>query len=100
MRLDAALEIIDNLGVHIPQFSARDAQSKWSVVQTDPNSVQWKDNKFKKHTRYTRYYLCACATDHTSGSHHASKKRQIAWENVGCIAWLKVVTTHGDEGTF
>ena len=37
-------------------------------------------------------FQCLCGTDNTVGS-HASKKRQIAWEDVGCPAWARITAT-------
>ncbi len=96
-RLDEAYELIDELGIHIPRFSLRDVVSKLTICHSNKTVVKAKTKGGKDFTRIARYYLCACATDHTSGS-KAVKNRQIAWENVGCLAWVKLTTTHAEDG--
>ncbi|KAI0682701.1 hypothetical protein BC835DRAFT_1311425 [Cytidiella melzeri] len=98
MEQDQAYELVhvDGLGIHIPGFSLWDVVSKFSVVNTDINNVnsRLKDNS-EKFVRISRYYICGCAIDHTvAGKKGPAKKRWIAWENIGCMAWAKLTATH------
>ncbi|KAI0700325.1 hypothetical protein BC835DRAFT_1412129 [Cytidiella melzeri] len=93
---DQVYELVDSLGIHIPGFSLRDAVSKFAVVNTNINNVnsRLKDHS-EKFVHILRYYICGCAIDHTvAGKKGPAKKRWIAWENVGCMAWAKLTTTH------
>ncbi|KAI0701871.1 hypothetical protein BC835DRAFT_1411365 [Cytidiella melzeri] len=93
---DQAYELVNSLGIHIPGFSLWDAVSKFSVVNTDINNVNSRlKNNLEKFVRISRYYICGCAIDHTvAGKKELAKKRWITWENVGCMAWAKLTTTH------
>ncbi|KAI0747612.1 hypothetical protein C8Q80DRAFT_1104039, partial [Daedaleopsis nitida] len=82
-----ALDRINELGLHIPELYARDVSSKWAVQHSKKTSLQ-KGSFW----RYTFLYQCACGCDHTAGS-TPSINRQIAYLDVGCNAFIKLVTT-------
>lgn len=95
--LDKAFEIVDELGLHIPNFSLRPACSKLSVTQI--GTIKLKGAQAAIHI--TCCYTCACAVDHTKvprSNVKSSKRRQIAWEYVGCTAWIKLIMTHVGKG--
>ncbi|KAF8898646.1 hypothetical protein BD779DRAFT_1795286 [Infundibulicybe gibba] len=89
---DRAFELFSRLGLHIPTEQARDVRSKMTIRKSDSKLV----GPGKKYTRWTRLYQCLCGTDNTQGR-HASKKRQIPWQNVKCGMYALVVTTQDKE---
>ncbi|KAJ7438106.1 hypothetical protein B0H11DRAFT_1612261, partial [Mycena galericulata] len=46
-----------------------------------------------KFERWRRVYQCMAGSDNTAG-HHASKRRDMLWKDVGCPFWVKLTTTH------
>jgi len=95
--IDSAYIILNDLRLHLPSSGIeRDARSKWAVrwSKTEPlKKLQATDgNLVVEFERKTCVFQCLCGTDNTVGS-HASKKRQIAWEDVGCPAWVRITAT-------
>ncbi|KAJ7838337.1 hypothetical protein B0H13DRAFT_1650852, partial [Mycena leptocephala] len=60
----------------------RDARSKLVIITSNKTVVKSKD-KSTSFIRYRAIYQCMCGSDNAEGR-HASKKRQIGWENVDC----------------
>ncbi|KAG1744356.1 hypothetical protein EDB19DRAFT_2023821 [Suillus lakei] len=91
-----AFKLLSSLGLHIPDEIQRDVRSKYSIRSTDCKEVKGKvKNPRHIYTRCTRIYQCLCSTDHQAGK-RPSKDRQIGWENVACISWIKIVSTHDE----
>ncbi|KAG1743911.1 hypothetical protein EDB19DRAFT_1927409 [Suillus lakei] len=91
-----AFKLLSSLGLHIPDEIQRDVRSKYSIRSTDRKEVKGKvKNPHHIYTRCTRIYQCLCGTDHQAGK-RPSKDRQIGWENVACISWIKIVSTHDE----
>ncbi|KAJ7938246.1 hypothetical protein B0H13DRAFT_1550355, partial [Mycena leptocephala] len=40
-------------------------------------------------------YQCQCGIDHTEGR-QGGKNREIAWPNVGCRVWIRLMSTHDE----
>ena len=89
------MELFSHLQLYIPNQNdgERDVQSKFSIQKTDSKALGGKGNTRWK--RCTRTFQCQCGVDHTTGR-FAGKARQIPWKNVGCLSWVKVVTTHDE----
>ncbi|KAF7332853.1 hypothetical protein MVEN_02390300 [Mycena venus] len=98
---DQALELIVSLNMHIPSDIKRDARSKLVITTSDHNSVNWYDPQKKKANasnpvkfeRWRRVYQCMAGSDNTTG-HHAGKRRDMSWKDVGCPFWIKLTSTH------
>ncbi|KAK7022507.1 hypothetical protein R3P38DRAFT_3317690 [Favolaschia claudopus] len=98
---DEALELITSLNMHIPTEVKRDARSKLVIVSSDHNSVNWYDPVKKKadptnpvkFERWRRLYQCTAGSDNTTG-HHAGKRRDMSWQDVGCPFFVKLTSTH------
>ncbi|KAJ7149105.1 hypothetical protein C8R46DRAFT_916478, partial [Mycena filopes] len=89
---DRAFQAFSDFSLHLPNEIDRDARSKLVIVTSTKDTVNSVD-KSRKFTRYRAIYQCQCGIDHTSGR-LASKKREIAWENVDCGCWFRITTTH------
>ncbi|KAJ7153245.1 hypothetical protein C8R46DRAFT_830330, partial [Mycena filopes] len=87
-----AFQAFTDFSLHLPNEINRDARSKLVIVTSLRDSVNSVD-KSRKLTRYRAIYQCQCGADHTSGR-LASKKREMAWENVECGCWFRITTTH------
>jgi hypothetical protein len=89
------------LDLHLPDQEefTRDVQSKLVIVKTTTRNVDEKHNT--QFVRVDRHFQCQCGIYHDEGR-HASKNRQIGWENVGCPFWVKLVTVRrrDDRGKF
>ncbi|KAK7014180.1 hypothetical protein R3P38DRAFT_3322138 [Favolaschia claudopus] len=98
---DEALELITSLNMHIPTEVKHDARSKLVIVSSDHNSVNWYDPVKKKadptnlvkFKRWRRLYQCMAGSDNTTG-HHAGKRRDMSWQDVGCPFFVKLTSTH------
>ncbi|KAJ7763028.1 hypothetical protein B0H16DRAFT_1661803 [Mycena metata] len=86
-----------DFSLHLPNEINRDARSKLVIVTSIKDTVNAVD-KSRKLTRYRAIYQCQCGSDHTSGR-LASKKREMAWENVDCGCWFRITTTHYEPST-
>jgi hypothetical protein len=94
--IEEALQLFAHLGLYLPSQGNRDVQNKYAIQKTDAKKIGGKPEGWK---RITRYFQCQCGVDNTTGQ-LASKERQIPWKNVGCMSWVKLVTTHvADEGS-
>jgi hypothetical protein len=71
----------------LPSQGDRDVQNKYAIQKTDAKTISGKWR------RITRYFQCQYGIDNTTGR-LASKERQIPWKNVGCMSWVKLLTTH------
>ena len=96
-----ALELFSKLQLYAPNSNdedrERDVQCKYSIQKTDSNVLASKNSKESpRYKRFTRFFQCQCGIDHTAGR-LAGKKRQIPWKNVGCLSWVKLVTTHDEN---
>ncbi|KAL6307979.1 hypothetical protein BKA93DRAFT_707554, partial [Sparassis latifolia] len=80
------------LELYIPTEVDHDAHSKWSVKKTKSSEVKSKIDGTGL-MRQHRLFQCLCGTDHTIGR-RAAKTREVAWENVGCMGFAMVTTTH------
>ena len=97
--LEGALELFAHLKLYIPhpEEEERDIQAKFSIQKTTSNVISGRSPNSKgRYRRSTRIYQCQCGVDHTAGR-HASKKRQIPWENVDCLSWIKLTTVHDEQ---
>ena len=93
--IENALQLFAVLKLYLPTCDDRDAQYKYAIQKSDAKKIG------KNHTwkRVTRFYQCQCGIDNTAGR-FASKARQIPWRNVGCMSWIKLITTHlNDDGS-
>ncbi|KAJ7449970.1 hypothetical protein B0H11DRAFT_1743364, partial [Mycena galericulata] len=87
--------------MHIPTEIKRDAHSKLVIITSDHNPVNWYNPETKKtdasnptkFERWRRVYQCTAGSDNTTG-HHAGKRRDMPWKDVGCPFWVKLTTTH------
>ncbi|KAK7050167.1 hypothetical protein R3P38DRAFT_3306410 [Favolaschia claudopus] len=89
-----ACETFADLGLYIPPD--RDVRSKLAIITTDSEkcrSLATEPTKIRVFTRIRRLFQCLCGSDHEDGR-HASGKRQMGWENVGCGAWFRLTSTH------
>ena len=84
---EEALQLFAHLSLYLPSQEDRDVQNKYAIQKTDAKTIggKWK--------RITHYFQCQCCIDNTTGR-FASKERQILWKNVGCMSWVKLLTTH------
>jgi hypothetical protein len=89
---DRAFQLLNDLGLHLPDDFPRDARSKFAIKTSDSNNI----GPGKKYTRWTRLFQCLCGSNNEVG-HHASKKRYTAWENVKCSMFSKVISTHDEQ---
>ncbi|KAJ7432705.1 hypothetical protein B0H11DRAFT_2378902 [Mycena galericulata] len=82
---DEALQLLIEMGAHIPEEIDRDAQSKLAIRFSDHHPLQ------KQFTRWQRVYQCMCGTDNEQG-HQPNPKSAILTvdEIVGHF-------THSDE---
>ncbi|KAJ6459149.1 hypothetical protein C8R47DRAFT_994808, partial [Mycena vitilis] len=93
---DRAFQVVTDFGLHLPNEVERDVRSKLAIVTSNSVPSKSKD-KTTIFTRYRAIYQCQCGTDHADGR-HASKKRQMPWENVDCGCWFRITTTlHGQN---
>jgi hypothetical protein len=85
------------LHLYIPSQDERDVQAKFSIQKTSSKAIGGLGGKAEKPLwkRWTRHFQCQCGVDNEEGR-LASKKRQIPWKNVGCLSWIKLVTTHSE----
>ncbi|KAG0707973.1 hypothetical protein DFH29DRAFT_994602 [Suillus ampliporus] len=91
-----AFKLLSSLGLHIPDEIQCDVRSKYSIHSTDHKEVKGKvKNSHHIYTHCTQIYQCLCGTDHQAGK-RPSKDQQIGWENITCISWIKIVSTHDD----
>jgi hypothetical protein len=88
-----ALELFAHLKLYMPTHEDRDVQLKYTIQKTDSKTIGGKGGKPHPWKRVTRFFQCQCGIDNTAGR-WASKQRQIPWRNVGCMSWIKLVTTH------
>ncbi|KAJ3515621.1 hypothetical protein NMY22_g14404 [Coprinellus aureogranulatus] len=104
----AALLLFNSLGLYLPGDDdyPRDVQNKFSIVKTVPKDITKRGTSKEpaKYKRFIRYFQCQCGADEKCGR-RATEKRQMPWRNVGCLVWVKLVTTHeivavGKETTF
>ncbi|KAK6968940.1 hypothetical protein R3P38DRAFT_3244434 [Favolaschia claudopus] len=89
-----ACEMFSDLGLYIPPD--RDVRSKLAIVTSDSDkctSLAKDPTKIRQFLRIRRIFQWQCGADHEDGR-HASKKRQIGWENVGCGAYFRLTSTH------
>ncbi|KAJ7188449.1 hypothetical protein C8R46DRAFT_879117, partial [Mycena filopes] len=84
---DDALQLLIQMGAHIPAEIDRDVRSKLVIRKSDHNPIA------KIFTRWKRLYQCMCGSNNEVG-HQASKRRDMPWKNVGCGFWIQVTTTH------
>ncbi|KAJ6479681.1 hypothetical protein C8R45DRAFT_872726, partial [Mycena sanguinolenta] len=89
---DAAFQAFTDFGLHLPHEIDRNARSKLVIITSTKDTVNSLD-KSRKFTRYRAIFQCQCGSDHTDGR-LASKKREMAWENVDCGCWFRLTTTH------
>ncbi|KAJ7763793.1 hypothetical protein B0H16DRAFT_1310984 [Mycena metata] len=90
-----AFEHLTDLGLHLPGEIDRDARSKISIVTSakSPSKSKCKTMTFSRHRTL---FQCQCGADNKEGR-HASKKREMGWENVGCGAWYRLTSTHDER---
>jgi len=81
------------LQLYIPSQDERDIQAKFSIQKASGKAIGGGGKAWK---RWTRYFQCQCGVDNGEGR-FASKKRQMPWKNVGCLSWIKLVTTHSES---
>ena len=99
--LEGALELIAHLKLYIPHPGEEecDIQANFSIQKTTSNTISGRAPSSKGHYRQsTHIYQCQCGVDHTSGR-HASKNRQIPWQNVDCLNWIKLTTVHDEQNS-
>ncbi|KAJ7136679.1 hypothetical protein C8R44DRAFT_608573, partial [Mycena epipterygia] len=78
---DSAVQLLIQMGAHVPEELDRDARSKL-VIRTSYHSPI-----ARKFTRWQRVYQCTCSSDNEQG-HQPSKRRDMPWQNVGCEFWI------------
>ncbi len=89
------LQLFAELKLYVPTHDDCDVQYKFAIQKSDTKKI----GKNKSWKRVTRFYQCQCGIDNTTGR-FASKGRQIPWRNVGCMSWVKLMTTHmNDNGS-
>ncbi|KAJ6557769.1 hypothetical protein B0H19DRAFT_945764 [Mycena capillaripes] len=87
--------------MHIPTEIKRDVRSKLVIVHSDHNSVNWYNSTRKKtdpsnSTKFELWhgaYQCTAGSDNTTG-HHTGNHRDMPWKDVGCMFWVKLISTH------
>ncbi|KAJ6471152.1 hypothetical protein C8R47DRAFT_1297986, partial [Mycena vitilis] len=94
--VDRAFALISDLGLHIPKEIDRDARSKLTIVKTESDKSKSATNPEITFRRRRRLFQCQCGTDHTAGR-QGGKDREIAWPNVGCSVWIRLVSTHDER---
>ncbi|KAL6301041.1 hypothetical protein BKA93DRAFT_752298 [Sparassis latifolia] len=90
-----AFFLLAELGVHIPDEIPRKVQSKFVIRHNDQDIIKSRDGS-KAYQGQNRLYQCSCGMDNTTGW-HPSTRRDIPWANVGCLAWLRLITTYDQE---
>ncbi|KAH6902654.1 hypothetical protein BKA70DRAFT_1228940 [Coprinopsis sp. MPI-PUGE-AT-0042] len=88
-----AISFFVELGLHLPDQEElmRDAQSKLVIIKTVPRNVDKKHNS--DFACVDRYFQCQCGIYYEEGQ-HASKNRQMGWENIACPFWVKLITVY------
>lgn len=95
-KIDRALELYSELKLYIPSEDERDVQSKYSIQKGIGKPFGAKSGGTAPWKRWTRFFQCQCGVDNTEGQ-NPSKKRQMPWKNVGCLSWIKLITTHNND---
>ncbi|KAF6747490.1 hypothetical protein DFP72DRAFT_1149006 [Ephemerocybe angulata] len=92
---DSAIQLIGELSLHIPRVATyeRDARSKLTILESDSNPLKSNHPELDvTFQRYRRTYQCQSGADNTQG-HHASRTRNMPWEDLGCGFWARMTTT-------
>ena len=93
-----AVEKLHCLSLHIPRVAdhAHQANSKWSCRNSDEKPLKTRPHQL---FRCTYVFQCICGSDHAQ-ARHKTKKRQMPYQNIGCLAFAKLVGTFdGDEAS-
>ncbi|KAJ7458973.1 hypothetical protein FB451DRAFT_1046462, partial [Mycena latifolia] len=87
-----AFQVFTDLALHLPPEIERDARSKLVIITSNSVPLKSKDKQIN-FTRTRTIFQCQCGIDNHDGR-HASKTREMGWEDVGCGAWMRVTSTH------
>ncbi|KAH6891958.1 hypothetical protein BKA70DRAFT_1119330, partial [Coprinopsis sp. MPI-PUGE-AT-0042] len=93
----SAFSLFSSLGLYMPSSDdyPRDVRSKLVIVKTDTVAISQKTSE-SQWVRQTRWFQCQAGVDNESGR-LASEKRLMAWSNVGCLYWVKLMTVHENK---
>ncbi|PCH35933.1 hypothetical protein WOLCODRAFT_20228 [Wolfiporia cocos MD-104 SS10] len=86
-----AYELLAELEVHVPDEIPWKVQSKFTIRDLLHDEIKSKDGT-QIYQQQNHLYQCSCRTDNKAGQ-HPSNRHDIPWRDVGCCAWLRVITT-------
>ncbi|KAF9017502.1 hypothetical protein BDZ89DRAFT_961037 [Hymenopellis radicata] len=94
--IDVANALFSRLGLHIPDVQYKEICAKMCIRQSTHKDRGTTGTSWQ---RYERIYQCGCGTDHTEGGKHPKRNRQIAWPDLGCPCWIRLITMQGKTNT-